>query len=97
MSKELTLYALLILLTFSIGIVFQFMLSKIKDLKETQTAIIKSINSINRNILKLKSREITGYPRENKKRERGTLKGDLTLKYQGSVATARAVFVLDKE
>ena len=100
MSQEFTFYALFVLLTVSMGIVFQFMLAKINSLKATQKAIKKSLSFVHGEVLEVKKNKKTESPRVSKKStwtSRDTLKGDLTLEYRGAIADTRATFMLDEE
>ena len=100
MSQEFTFYALFILLTVSMGIVFQFMLAKIKTLNNTQKAIMKSLSFVHGEVLKVKKNRNIESPRASQKStwtSRDTLKGDLTLEYRGAIADTRATFMLDEE
>ena len=100
MSQELTFYALFILLTVSMGVVFQFMLAKIKSLNENQKAIVKSISFVHSEILRVKDNKIIDISNGTKNsttRRAQVLRGDLTLEYKGSSADTRATFRLDKE
>jgi len=100
MSQELTFYALFLLLTVSMGVVFQFMLSKIKALDNNQKAIVKSLGFVHSEVLKVKNNKITDSPRATKNsttRGADVLRGDLTLEYRGAIADTRATFMLDKE
>ena len=100
MSQEFTFYALFILLTVSMGVVFQFMLAKIKSLNNNQRAMVRSIHFLHDEIKKTNNNKITGSPnRTSNATRRGAdiLKGDLTLEYRGAIADTRATFMLDKE
>jgi hypothetical protein len=100
MSQELTFYALFLLLTVSMGVVFQFMLSKIKALDNNQKAIVKSLGFVHGEVLKVKNNKIIDSPKVTKNstwRGADTLKGDLTLEYRGAIADTRATFMLDKD
>jgi len=107
MSQEFTIYTLFILLTISMGIVFQFMLAKIKSLKATQKTIMKSLSFVHGEVLKVKNKKnIPSSPEpfgdrwkasKATRRGAGVLKGDLTLEYRGAVADTRATFMLDEE
>jgi len=96
MSQEFTFYALFILLTVSMGVVFQFMLAKIKSLNNNQRAMVRSIHFLHDEIKKTNNNKITGSPNRTW-RGADTLKGDLTLEYRGAIADTRATFMLDKE
>ena len=100
MSQEFTFYALFILLTVSMGVIFQFMLAKIKALNNNQKAMVRSISYIHNEVLNVKNNKKTDSPSSpvNSTRRRGqVLKGDLTLEYRGAIADTRATFMLDKE
>ncbi len=94
MSQEFTIYTLLILLTISMGIVFQFMLLKIKQLNMVQHRIMKSIHFIHEDVVQLKKKESSPGIKSN---GQNVLKGDLTLEYRGAIADTRATFMLDKK
>jgi hypothetical protein len=107
MSQEITFYTLFILLTVSMGIVFQFMLAKIKALDNSQKAIMKSLSFVHGEVLKVKKDKNIGSSPEpfgdrskaSKSTRRGArvLKGDLTLEYRGAIADTRATFMLDED
>lgn len=100
MSQELTVYALFILLTVSMGAVFQFMLAKIKALDNNQKAIVKSISFVHGEVLKVrknKTIDISNSPKGMPAHRAQVLRGDLTLEYEGSMAETRATFRIDKE
>ena len=100
MSKEFTIYTLFILLTISMGVVFQFMLAKIKQLNLVQKRIIKSLHSIHGDVVEIKADKTKDNFSRDKKATRAhhqILRGDLTLEYKGAVADTRATFMLDKE
>ena len=92
MTQEFTIYTLFILLTVSMGIVFQFMLAKIKELTAVQKRIIKSLHSIHGDVLDYRDHKNNSGKRNNKK---DVLKGNLTLEYRGAIADTRATFMLD--
>lgn len=94
MSQEFTIYTLFILLAISMGIVFQFMLLKIKQLNMVQRRIMKSIHFIHEDVVQMKKKNSAGI---NKGRGQDVLKGDLTLEYRGAIADTRATFMLDKK
>tara|TARA_Y100001973_G_C5194738_1_gene333420 strand:+ start:1064 stop:1366 length:303 start_codon:yes stop_codon:yes gene_type:complete len=100
MTKEITMYILFIMLTVSMGIVFQFMLNKIKILTSTQRKLVRSMNSLHNDLVIIKNEDtrsasIGSHGRINK--NRNVLRGDLTLEYQGAIADTRAIFMLDKD
>lgn len=100
MSQEFTFYALFILLTISMGIVFQFMLAKIKSLNNNQRAMVRSIHFLHDEIKKTNNNKITYSPKRPVNPElvtRQVLRGDLTLEYKDAIADTRATFMLDKE
>lgn len=100
MSQEFTIYTLFILLTVSMGIIFQFMLAKINSLKATQKTIMKAMSGINKNVMDIRNNKIIDSPKVIKNstwRGADTLKGNLTLEYRGAIADTRATFMLDKE
>ena len=100
MSQEFTFYTLFILLTVSMGVVFQFMLAKIKSLNNNQKAMGRSIHFLHDEIKKTNNNKITDRPKtpENSTwRGADTLRGDLTLEYRGAIADTRATFMLDKD
>ena len=94
MSQEFTIYTLFILLAISMGIVFQFMLLKIKQLNMVQRRIMKSIHFIHEDVVQLKKKESSTGIKSN---GQNVLKGDLTLEYRGAIADTRATFMLDKK
>ncbi len=94
MTQEFTVYTLFILLTVSMGIVFQFMLAKIKELNKIQRRIIKSIHFLHEDINEAKK---SSKHMPFKDSGGDVLKGDLTLEYRGSIADTRATFMLDKK
>lgn len=94
MSKEFTIYTLFILLTISMGVVFQFMLAKIRELNTVQKRIIKSLHSIHGDVVGIKDNKNNSGQRKGKK---DILKGDLTLEYRGAIADTRATFMLDSD
>ena len=94
MSQEFTIYTLFVLLTVSMGIVFQFMLAKIKHLNMIQHRIMKSIHFIHEDVVQLKKKESSPVIKSN---GQNVLKGDLTLEYRGAIADTRATFMLDKK
>ena len=94
MSKEFTIYTLFILLTISMGVVFQFMLAKIRELNTVQKRIIKSLHSIHGDVVDIKDNKNNNGQRKGKK---DILKGDLTLEYRGAIADTRATFMLDSD
>ena len=96
MSQEFTFYTLFILLTVSMGVVFQFMLAKIKSLNDNQKAMVRSISFVHNEVLNIKNKKNTGSPNRTW-RGADTLKGDLTLEYRGAIADTRATFMLDKD
>ena len=100
MSQEFTFYTLFILLTVSMGVVFQFMLAKIKSLNDNQKAMVRSISFVHNEVLNIKNNKITGSPNRAKNstsRRSDVLRGDLTLEYRGAKADTRATFMLDKD
>ena len=94
MSQEFTIYTLFILLTISMGIVFQFMLVKIKQLNLVQKRIMKSLHYVHEDVVQIKRKDS---PSTFKRNGQNILKGDLTLEYRGAVADTRATFMLDKK
>jgi hypothetical protein len=94
MTQELTVYILFIMLTVSMGIVFQFMLGKIRSLTNTQKRIINSLHSIHGDVVEIRKKETIVEPRIN---NNNVLRGDLTLEYRGAIADTRATFMLDKK
>ena len=100
MSQEFTIYTLFILLTVSMGIIFQFMLAKINSLKATQKTIMKAMSGINKNVMDIRNNKIIDSPKATGNstwRGADTLRGDLTLEYRGAKADTRATFMLDKD
>jgi len=100
MSQEFTLYTLFILLTVSMGVIFQFMLAKIKSLNNNQKAMVRSISYIHNEVLNVKKNKKIDRPSSpvNSTRLRSqVLKGDLTLEYRGATADTRATFMLDED
>ena len=100
MTKEFTIYTLFILLTVSMGVVFQFMLGRIKELNIMQKKIVSSMESLHKDMSKIKGRKRLEYLNASKKYSRApgqVLRGDLTLEYNGAKADTKAVFMLDKE
>ena len=100
MSQEFTFYALFILLTVSMGVVFQFMLAKIKSLNNNQKAMVRSISYIHNEVLNVKNNkkiDSPSSPVNSTRRTSQVLKGDLTLEYRGAIADTRATFMLDEE
>lgn len=107
MSQEFTFYTLFILLTVSMGIVFQFMLAKIKSLNDNQKAMVRSISFVHNEVLNIKNKKnIASSPEPFSDRWKASksttcgadvLRGDLTLEYRGAIADTRATFMLDKE
>lgn len=94
MSQEFTIYTLFILLAVSMGVIFQFMLAKIKQLNIVQQRIMKSIHFIHDDVVELKNKKsATSF----KRNDQDVLRGDLTLEYRGARADTRATFMLDKK
>tara|TARA_B100000085_G_scaffold244473_1_gene236978 strand:+ start:368 stop:652 length:285 start_codon:yes stop_codon:yes gene_type:complete len=94
MSQEFTIYTLFILLAVSMGVIFQFMLAKIKQLNIVQQRIMKSIHFIHDDVVELKNKKSTTSFKRN---DQDVLRGDLTLEYRGARADTRATFMLDKK
>ena len=94
MSQEFTIYTLFILLTISMGIVFQFMLAKIKQLNLVQKRIMKSLHYVHEDVMEIKKKDSPPTFRNNGE---NVLRGDLTLEYRGAIADTRATFMLDKK
>ena len=94
MSQEFTIYTLFILLTISMGIVFQFMLVKIKQLNLVQKRIMKSLHYVHEDVMEMRKKHSPSTIRSNGD---NVLKGDLTLEYRGAIADTRATFMLDKK
>jgi hypothetical protein len=78
------------------GVVFQFMLAKIKSLNDNQKAMVRSISFVHNEVLNIKNKKNTGSLNRTR-RGADILKGDLTLEYRGAIADTRATFMLDKE
>ena len=102
MSQEFTFYTLFVMLTLSVGIIFQFCLARIKALGESNKKLLKSLSHMHRDLYFLKNKEEKQYtkftqrsPSRNSRPK--VLRGDLTLEYNGSKADTRATFMLDKE
>ena len=80
---------LFILLTLSMGIIFQFFLYKLRELNKVQKRIIDSLHFVHDS---QKKSTISSQARANK-----VLRGNLSLEYRGSRADTRATFILDKD
>ena len=102
MSKELTFYILFIMLTVSVGMIFQFMLNRIKILNKKQLEFNRTIHKLHEDLRALSSASINNkqkyirVPHARQSRSK-VLQGNLTLEYKGSKADTRAIFILDKE
>tara|TARA_B100001029_G_C15026149_1_gene433756 strand:- start:735 stop:983 length:249 start_codon:yes stop_codon:yes gene_type:complete len=82
------------MLTISMGIIFQFMLNKIKQLNNIQNKLIKSVHEVHRDLVRVRADR----PKINvRSRDQEILRGDLTLEYRGAIADTRATFMLDKK
>ena len=106
MTQEFTFYTLFILLTLSMGVVFQFFIAKIKNLEKNQKRIVKSIEMLHRESFNArddnKPKKRLDKPRPSRQAyntpaKPQVLTGHLRLNYQGRSADTRAVFMLDKE
>lgn len=80
---------LFILLTLSIGIIFQFFLIKLKKIDKAQKRIVESLHFIH------DSQKKTTWSPSSKNNK--VLRGNLSLEYRGSRADTRATFILDKD
>ena len=98
MTGEFTFYALFVMLTISMGVIFQFGLSQIKKIQ-------KDIRKMNESIVRLhtharESSETVSSIKSSMKQpvfRRGkTIKGDLELEYYGRRAQTKAIFHIDK-
>ena len=106
MTQEFTFYTLFILLTLSMGVVFQFVIAKIKSIEKNQKRMVKSIETLHRESFNARDDKKTKNRFERPRQTRQTyntpskaqvLTGHLRLNYQGRSADTRAVFMLDKE
>ncbi len=100
MSGEATFYILFIMLTLSMGLVFQFILGRIKkislDIKKINESIAKLHQEAHQN--RNNSRRSTVQKTQNTRSLRNKqLSGNLSLEYQGQKAITRATFYIDKE
>jgi len=102
MTGEFTYYALFLMLSVTTGIIFQFYLGQIRKLKKD---IVKMNASIVQLHQELRSQGTEVASMKNKKmgnvipfRSRHRrLEGNLELEYQGSKASTRAIFHVDKD
>jgi len=100
MSGEATFYVLFIMLTLSMGLVFQFILGRIKkisnDTKKLNESIVKLHQEAyqNRNSSKKSTYQ---KPQSSRSLRNKQLSGNLSLEYQGQKAITRATFYIDKE
>ena len=100
MTAEFTFYALFIMLTISMGVVFQFCLGRIKKLSNDIKKVNQSINKIHVEMYENRS-EMKNIKSTTKSRpvfRKGkTLTGNLELEYYGRSAQTKAIFHVDKE
>ena len=100
MTAEFTFYALFIMLTISMGVVFQFCLSRIKkvsnDIKKANQSISKLHAEMYENRNKMKNIKEKAHSRPVFRKGK-TLSGNLELEYYGKSAQTKAIFYVDKE
>tara|TARA_Y100000114_G_scaffold154042_1_gene175225 strand:- start:983 stop:1288 length:306 start_codon:yes stop_codon:yes gene_type:complete len=99
-TAEFTFYALFIMLTISMGIVFQFCLSRIKkvsnDIKKANQSISKLHAEVYENRNKMQNIKASTHSRPVFRKGK-TLSGNLELEYYGKSAQTKAIFYVDKE
>ena len=102
MTGEFTFYTLFIMLTISMGVVFQFLLGQIRNIKSDAKKMQETIRNIQNQVQKIRNSprspsRVTRRQRPGSHKRSSTLSGDLDLEYKGTRAQTKAVFYIDNE
>ena len=97
MTAEFTFYVLFLMLTISMGVIFQFGLGRIKklqkDIKKMNESIVILHSHVNKSSEAVKNIKTSMHRPVFRKGK--TIKGDLELEYYGRSAQTKAIFHID--
>lgn len=100
MTSEFTYYALFVMLTVSMGVIFQFFLGSIRKINKDVAKINQSINNLHKEIHSMRAstrNQGSKVVHQERSSRNKTLKGNLELEYQGAKAITAATFYVNKE
>ena len=85
------------MLTVSMGVVFQFILGRIKKINKDIAKVNSSVSKLHEELFQNRNSIAKSSQQKNKSYKNKQLTGNLELEYNGSKAYTRATFYIDKE